>query len=85
MNVKSHEKMGMMYSRDWVTLSDNYAEGRAKEEGVPSASSGVPKCGNGIGRVKMERGGRSRYGSHLSGGVDGRTHYYRFEGTTEEA
>jgi hypothetical protein len=42
MNVKSHEKMGMMYSRDWVTLSDNYAEGRAKEEGVPSASSGVP-------------------------------------------
>ena len=42
MNVKSEEKMGKMYSRDWVTLSDNYAEGRAKEEGVPSASSGVP-------------------------------------------
>ena len=45
-----------------------------------SASGGGQECGNGIGKVKMERKGvRGNHGT-LSGGVDGRTHHYPSRG-----
>jgi hypothetical protein len=42
-NVKSKEKMGMMYSRDWVTLSDTYARDVLKRKACDRRVAG---CNN---------------------------------------
>jgi len=60
MNVKSKETMGMMFSRDWVTLSNTYTRDLLKRKACDRRVKG---CNN----VKMALAGGRQSGEGVQG------------------